>query len=91
MKEIVPDETIDAVQISSHTSFFELGGNSLLLVKLQLLLSTRFDRKFALIDLFGAATLGAMAAKIDLSPSASTGDVERGKESQNVTDNRTGA
>ena len=57
MKEIVPDETIDAVQISSHTSFFELGGNSLLLVKLQQLLSTRFYRKFALIDLFGAATL----------------------------------
>ena len=91
MKEIVPDETIDAVQISSHTSFFELGGNSLLLVKLQLLLSTRFDRKFALIDLFGAATLGAMAAKIDLSPSASTGDVEQVKESQSVTNNRTGA
>ena len=91
MKEIVPDETIDAVQISSQTSFFELGGNSLLLVKLQLLLSTRFDRKFALIDLFSAATLGAMAAKIDLSPSDSTGDVERGKESQSVTNNRTGA
>ena len=79
IKEIVPDETIDAVQISSHTSFFELGGNSLLLVKLQLLLSARFDRKFALIDLFSAATLGAMAAKIDLTPPASTGDVERGK------------
>ena len=77
MREIVPDETIDAVQISSHTSFFELGGNSLLLVKLQLLLSSRFDRKFALIDLIANATLGAMAAKIDLTPSASTGDVER--------------
>lgn len=85
MKEIVPDETVDAVQISSHTSFFELGGNSLLLVKLQMLLNTRFDRKFALIDLFSAATLGAMAAKIDSSPSASAGDVEREKESHSVT------
>lgn len=86
MKEIVPDETVDAVQVSSHTSFFELGGNSLLLVKLQMLLNTRFDRKFALIDLFSAATLGALAAKIDSSPSASEGDDERKEESQIVTD-----
>ena len=86
MKEIVPDETVDAVQISSHTSFFELGGNSLLLVKLQMLLNARFDRRFALIDLFSAATLGAMAAKIDSSPSASSGNDEREKESQIVTD-----
>ena len=91
MKEIVPDETVDAIQISSQTSFFELGGNSLLLVKLQLLLSTRFDRKFTLIDLFSAATLGAMAAKIDSTPSASAGDVEGEKGSQNVIDDRTGA
>lgn len=101
MKEIVPDETVDAVQISSHTSFFELGGNSLLLVKLQMLLNTRFDRKFALIDLFSAATLGAMAAKIDSSPSASAaaverenesriGDVEQEKESQIDTSNSAG-
>ena len=86
MKEIVPDETVDAVQVSSQTSFFELGGNSLLLVKLQMLLNTRFDRKFALIDLFSAATLGAMAAKIDSSPSASGGGDERGTESRIVTD-----
>ena len=88
MKEIVPDETVEAVHVSSNTSFFELGGNSLLLVKLQLLLSSRFDRKFALIDLFSAATLGAMAAKIDSTPAASTADVERKGERLSVSDEK---
>lgn len=68
MKEIVPDEIAESVQVSSQTSFFELGGNSLLLVKLQVLINTRFHLKLSLIDLFGAATLGAMAAKIEASP-----------------------
>lgn len=38
----------------------------------------------SLIDLFSAAALGAVAAKIDSSLPVSTGDVERGKENSIV-------
>ncbi|KAI0484820.1 hypothetical protein GGR56DRAFT_680577 [Xylariaceae sp. FL0804] len=54
-----------ALEISDQTTFFELGGNSLLLAQLQAMISTRFNAKLSLVDLFGAATLGSMAAKID--------------------------
>lgn len=75
MKEIVPDETVNAIEVSSQTSFFELGGNSLLLVKLQTLINTQFNLELSLFDLFGAATLSAMAAKIEAS--ASAGSIDR--------------
>ncbi|KAF2268091.1 hypothetical protein CC78DRAFT_565861 [Lojkania enalia] len=65
-KEAVPKEMKDAVMsLNSQTSFFELGGNSLLLVKLQMLVNQRFGIKLSLVDLFGASSLGAMAAKIE--------------------------
>ncbi|KAL8900612.1 MAG: hypothetical protein Q9207_005617 [Kuettlingeria erythrocarpa] len=64
-KEVVPEEMVDAIQASSQTSFFELGGNSLLLVKLQMRINRQFDIQLSLIDLFGAASLGAMAAKVE--------------------------
>ena len=64
-KEVVPVEMADVVDIGSQTSLFELGGNSLLLVKLQSLVNKRFDVNLSLIDLFGAASLGAMTAKIE--------------------------
>lgn len=73
-KEIVPAEMADAIQISSQTSFFELGGNSLLLVKLQMLINTRFHLQLSLIDLFSAASLGALAAKIETQPPADSID-----------------
>ena len=64
-KEVVPAEMADVVDIGSQTGLFELGGNSLLLVKLQSLVNKRFDVGLSLIDLFGAASLGAMAARIE--------------------------
>lgn len=67
-KEVANSEAVDAVQLSSQTSFFELGGNSLLLVKLQMLVNTHFNIKLSLIDLFSSSTLGAMAAKVDSAP-----------------------
>ncbi|KAL8919690.1 MAG: hypothetical protein Q9208_006643 [Pyrenodesmia sp. 3 TL-2023] len=64
-KEVVPKEMVDAIRASSQTSFFELGGNSLLLVRLQMRINKQFDIQLSLIDLFGAASLGAMAAKVE--------------------------
>ncbi|KAE8150730.1 hypothetical protein BDV25DRAFT_139560 [Aspergillus avenaceus] len=75
-KEVVPGEVADAMEVDSQTSFFELGGNSLLLVKLQVLISVRFDAKVSLVELFGVSSLGAMAAKIEAAPPADSIDWE---------------
>lgn len=70
-KEVIgDDEATGAVEVSDQASFFEFGGNSLLLVKLQILISMRFHAKLSLVDLLGAASLGAMAARIDTAPPA---------------------
>lgn len=58
------EDLLAAVQVTNLTSFFELGGNSLLLVKLQMLIASRFGVRVPLVDLFGAADLGSMAARI---------------------------
>lgn len=75
-KEVVPEEMADAIQASSQTSFFELGGNSLLLVKLQMRINRQFDIQLSLIDLFGAASLGAMAAKVEAAVPAGSAQEE---------------
>lgn len=62
--EIVPKDIVKLVSISDMTSFFEVGGNSLLLVKLQIMIRTRFAAALSLVELFENNTLGAMAAKI---------------------------
>ncbi|KAK8879233.1 hybrid NRPS/PKS enzyme [Apiospora arundinis] len=77
------NDVIEAIQITTDTSFFELGGNSLLLLKLQMLISMRFDAKLSLIDLFGAASLGAMATKIKTAPKVELVDWD--KETQLTT------
>lgn len=62
--EIVPKDIIKLMSVSDMTSFFEVGGNSLLLVKLQIMIRTRFAAALSLVELFENNTLGAMAAKI---------------------------
>jgi hybrid polyketide synthase/nonribosomal peptide synthetase ACE1 len=58
------------VEIDNQTTFFELGGDSLLLVKLQILINMRFGVKLTLLDLFGAVSLCSMASKIESAPKA---------------------
>ena len=65
-KEAVPEGMMDAVPIHpEQTSFFELGGNSLLLVRLQVAINKAFGIKLSLVDLFGAASLRAMARRVE--------------------------
>ncbi|KAL1618817.1 putative Hybrid PKS-NRPS biosynthetic cluster [Neofusicoccum ribis] len=59
--------------ITSSTEFFHIGGNSLLLVKLQALIRTTFAAHLRLIDVMNAGTLSGMARAIDAA-SASTID-----------------
>ena len=79
-KEVVPRDTVDSVQITTHTSFFELGGNSLLLVKLQHVVNQRFGVKLSLLDLLGASTLGSLADIVETGSSNGLSDHEPGEE-----------
>ncbi|KAI9043017.1 uncharacterized protein KD926_004808 [Aspergillus affinis] len=51
----------DLSDLDEDTDFFLAGGNSILLVRLQVLLARRFDAKIPLIDLVEGSTLGEMA------------------------------
>lgn len=53
-------ETVDI-----NTSFFELGGNSIMLTRLYGLLPDRVQQKISLIDLFRLPTIASIAAYID--------------------------
>lgn len=53
-KEVVHaefNEVTNALLVTEYTSIFELGGKSLLSVKLQMLISIRFNMKITLVDL----------------------------------------
>ncbi|KAH7043968.1 polyketide synthase [Macrophomina phaseolina] len=51
--------------LSPDTEFFHIGGNSLLLVKLQALIRQTFGAQLRLIDVMDAASLAGMARAID--------------------------
>lgn len=53
------------LSITPSTSFFTVGGNSLLTVRLQAQIRQTFDTVIPLVELLGANTLGAMARKIE--------------------------
>lgn len=73
-REILPKEFAELVSIGEETDFFEAGGNSLLLVKLQGRLRNTFQAALALMDMFDNSTLGAMAARIEQSQALTTID-----------------
>lgn len=64
-KEVVPEDMKGLMLPNVKTSFFELGGNSLLLVGLQRAVKQEFRVSLDIVDLFEASSLGAMAAKIE--------------------------
>ncbi|KAF8846563.1 hypothetical protein BDZ45DRAFT_755927 [Acephala macrosclerotiorum] len=53
-----------SVKIGKNSDFFTLGGNSLLLLRLQAEIRDKFSVNLALIDLFQMTTLDALASKI---------------------------
>ncbi|KAI4086619.1 MAG: hypothetical protein LQ344_007395 [Seirophora lacunosa] len=62
--------------ISPSTSFFLVGGNSLLIIRLQSRIRQVFNVVIRLVDLLGANTLGQMARKIEESSSVDLIDWE---------------
>ena len=55
-------------QITPKTSFFNIGGNSLLIIRLQDRVRKTFNVTLPLVDILGANTLGEMAHQIEKAP-----------------------
>ncbi|AJQ94153.1 non-ribosomal peptide synthetase [Gynuella sunshinyii] len=56
----------DAANISATDDFFDLGGHSLLSIKLQTEIKEHFDIEIPVVTIFEASTLNTMAANIDI-------------------------
>ncbi|MGH3941131.1 MAG: amino acid adenylation domain-containing protein [Pseudonocardiaceae bacterium] len=56
-QQVLPD-----TRITAHDNFFDLGGHSILLVKVQTLLARRLQRDVAIVDLYRYPTVALLAA-----------------------------
>jgi amino acid adenylation domain-containing protein len=54
-------EVLGVERVSAEDNFFDLGGNSLLLVQVQSRLQAAFEREVAVLDLFSHPTVGTLA------------------------------
>jgi hybrid polyketide synthase/nonribosomal peptide synthetase ACE1 len=77
-------------EIMSSTSFFVVGGNSLLIIRLQSRIHQAFNIPISLVDLLGANTLGEMARKIDETASVNLIDWEQETAPPTIPDFLTG-
>lgn len=73
-KSVISKDIAETVAIHGNTDFFHIGGNSLLLVRLQATIRERFNVVVPMTDMFEASTLRTMAHKIDSSASVANID-----------------
>ncbi|ORY17104.1 hypothetical protein BCR34DRAFT_634445 [Clohesyomyces aquaticus] len=66
-QETISEDITTLHEIGPDSDFFRVGGNSILLVRLQALIRRDFDAVLPLVQLFECTTLSSMAAKIDSS------------------------
>jgi amino acid adenylation domain-containing protein len=66
-------EVLGVERVGREDGFFDLGGHSLLLVRLQARLRERLDREIAVVDLFRFPTVAALAAHLGGGPAAPAG------------------
>ncbi|TEY65541.1 hypothetical protein BOTCAL_0139g00080 [Botryotinia calthae] len=71
-RELLPSDFVDLFKIGADTDFFSVGGNSLILVKLQSQIREIFNVSVPLLELFDVSTLSKMAAHIEVSRVVST-------------------
>jgi acyl carrier protein len=57
-------EVLKVDQVGVHDNFFDLGGHSLLLVRLHMKLRESFGSSLTITDLFRFPTVGALAAHL---------------------------
>ncbi|WP_188283760.1 non-ribosomal peptide synthetase, partial [Streptomyces sp. CBMA29] len=58
-------EVLDTEKVGAHDNFFDLGGHSLLVIRVQTLIEQRLGRKVPLLELFGNATVARLAAYLE--------------------------
>ncbi|KAF7165740.1 hypothetical protein CNMCM6106_001816 [Aspergillus hiratsukae] len=63
-EEVLPSEVARLYQIGPFSDFFQVGGNSMVLVKLQQAIRAQFGRIIPLVHLFESTTLAQMTARI---------------------------
>ena len=54
-------EVLEVTQVGIHNKFFDLGGHSLLLFKVQSKLAKLFDQKISMVELFEHPTIHTLA------------------------------
>ncbi|KAI2734306.1 hypothetical protein DTO013E5_10055 [Penicillium roqueforti] len=86
-RQALPRELSSFHSIDSESDFFHVGGSSLALVNLQVLIQEKFGTSMALYQLFEASSLRGMAARIqDISRPALEPDVNWDAEIEVATD-----
>ncbi|KAH0565584.1 putative Hybrid PKS-NRPS biosynthetic cluster [Trichoglossum hirsutum] len=63
-EEILPNDAVGSFAVGRDSDFFYVGGNSLLLVRLQSLIHESFHISIPLVELFQDSTLGGIASRI---------------------------
>jgi amino acid adenylation domain-containing protein len=58
-------EVLDLEKVGAHDNFFDLGGHSLLVIRVQTLIRQRLGREVALLDLFANATVARLASLLE--------------------------
>jgi aryl carrier-like protein len=61
-------EVLRTDRISLHDNFFDVGGHSMLMVKLYAAMKREFECDVTLIELFQQTTVAAQAARVSMSP-----------------------
>lgn len=72
-------EVLRLDRVSLHANFFDLGGHSLLLVKLQSALRREFGQELPLVELFQRSTVASQAERF-AAPMASNSALQRARE-----------
>lgn len=75
MERLIADLWRDVLSVDTvgrHDNFFDLGGQSLLMVHIQLRLQERLDREIAIVDLFQFPTIADLAQHLEPSNSKSS-------------------
>jgi len=68
MERLVGDvwrELFDGRAVGRDTNFFDVGGNSLLLLRVQASLETRLGRRIPIVELFRHATIATLAGRLE--------------------------
>ncbi|WP_439608604.1 amino acid adenylation domain-containing protein [Hydrogenophaga sp.] len=69
---------LNVERVGLHANFFDLGGHSLLLVRLQAAMQREFGQEFPLVELFQRTTVAAQAERMS-TPAGASGALERAR------------